>query len=222
MPEAATLFYSFVLLLVAFVVIYPIVLLSYQSFQVGQFGTPTVWGLENWRAALTEPAMREAIVNTLTLTVARQVMSFSFGVVIAWLLARTDIPGRYWLEFGFWVAFFLPSLTSTLGWILLLDPDYGLINRLLLKLPFVEFTSLQHFLLVGDRLRASSDGRDRDQRHVVDAGVSQYERDARRSLARLGRQHAGHRVARGAACHGTYHSRRISDRHHSLDGGVRD
>ena len=135
--ETQTLFYTAVLLLITFVVVYPIVLLLYQSFQVGQFGTPTVWGLANWRAALSEPAMRDAVINTITLTATRQAIAFVIGVPIAWLLARTDIPGRYWLEFGFWVAFFLPSLTCTLGWILLLDPGYGLINELLQKLPFI-------------------------------------------------------------------------------------
>ncbi len=135
--ETQTVFYTAVLLLIAFVVVYPILLLLYQSFQVGPFGTETTWGLANWRKALSEPAMRDAIVNTLTLTITRQFIAFIIGIPIAWLLARTDIPGRYWLEFGFWVAFFLPSLTCTLGWILLLDPGYGLINELLQKLPFI-------------------------------------------------------------------------------------
>ncbi|HEY4134666.1 MAG TPA: iron ABC transporter permease [Alphaproteobacteria bacterium] len=136
--ERRTLYFTLVLLAVAFVVVYPILLLLFQSFQVGQFGTPTVTGLDNWRTALNDPAMRGAVVNTLTLTMTRQVISFALGIMIAWLLARTDIPGRYWLEFGFWVAFFMPSLTSTLGWILLLDPDYGLVNELVMKLPFVQ------------------------------------------------------------------------------------
>ena len=48
-------------LLVAFLVVYPIALLVYQSFQVGTFGTPTTWGFDNWRAALGTPAMREEI-----------------------------------------------------------------------------------------------------------------------------------------------------------------
>lgn len=135
--ESQALFYSSILLLIAFVVLYPIFLLLYQSFQVGPLGTATVWGLDNWRAALSDPSMREAVINTLSLTVTRQALAFLIGVPIAWLLARTDIPGRYWLEFAFWVAFFLPSLTCTLGWILLLDPGYGLINEMLQKLPFI-------------------------------------------------------------------------------------
>ncbi|HLY64871.1 MAG TPA: ABC transporter permease subunit, partial [Chloroflexota bacterium] len=46
-------------------------------------------------------------------------------------------PGSQWLEFMFWIAFFLPALPVTLGWILLMDPQYGLLNQLLHVLPFV-------------------------------------------------------------------------------------
>ena len=91
------------------------------------------------------PSARRAILNTLSLTAARQLISFTIGIVVAWLLARTDLPGRYWLEFGFWIAFFMPALSSTLGWILLLDPDYGLINELLRKLPFVDSSPFNIF-----------------------------------------------------------------------------
>jgi iron(III) transport system permease protein len=33
------------------------------------------------------------------------------------------------LEFLFWISFFLPPLSVTLGWILLLAPDYGVLNQ---------------------------------------------------------------------------------------------
>jgi iron(III) transport system permease protein len=51
------------------------------------------------------------------------------AVLIAWLLARTDTPGAKIFEFAFWLAFFMPSLTVTLSWILLLDPQFGLVNQ---------------------------------------------------------------------------------------------
>jgi iron(III) transport system permease protein len=58
-------------------------------------------------------------------------------VFVAWFLARTDMPGRDVLEFFFWIAFFLPPLAVIQGWILLLDPDYGLLNQALAKLPIL-------------------------------------------------------------------------------------
>ena len=124
-----------VLALVAFVVVYPMLLIVLQSFQTALPGQPARFGLDGWRAALAEPALRTSLWNTLTVTVARQLITLPLAVFVAWLLARTDLPGRRGIEFAFWAAFFLPPLTVTLSWILLLDPEYGLVNTMLTALP---------------------------------------------------------------------------------------
>jgi iron(III) transport system permease protein len=121
---------SVVLALVALLVLYPVVILFFDSFQVGQFGTPTHFGFDNWTTALSSPRVLGALKNTLTLSAARQGIGIVVGVLVAWLLARTDLPGRNWLEFGFWVAVFLPTLTVTLGWIMVFDNFNGLANQL--------------------------------------------------------------------------------------------
>jgi iron(III) transport system permease protein len=121
---------SIVLALVALLVLYPVVILFFDSFQVGQFGTPTHFGFDNWTAALRSPKVLDALKNTLTLSAARQGIGIVVGVLVAWLLARTDLPGRNWLEFGFWIAVFLPTLTVTLGWIMVFDNFNGLANQL--------------------------------------------------------------------------------------------
>src|SRR6185437_16125440 len=59
------------------------------------------------------------------------------GFLIAWLLIRIRIPGGRFIEFAMWVSFFVPLLPVTLSWILLLNPHYGLVNRMLMALPFV-------------------------------------------------------------------------------------
>jgi len=135
--EAQSVLCTTVLAIVAFGVVYPIVLVVLQSFQTALPGQPARYGLDGWRAALAEPALRASLLNTLSVTVVRQLLSLPLAVFIAWLLARTDLPGRRWIEFAFWAAFFLPTLTVTLSWILLLDPEYGLINTTLARLPFV-------------------------------------------------------------------------------------
>ena len=135
--DAQTALCTAVLVVVAFGVVYPLVLVVGQSFQVAGPGQPARYGLDGWRAAFEEPLLRTALLNTLTVTFVRQLLSLPLAVFIAWLLARTNLPGRHWLEFAFWAAFFLPALTVTLSWILLLDPDYGLLNTLLTRLPLV-------------------------------------------------------------------------------------
>ncbi|HXR87321.1 MAG TPA: iron ABC transporter permease [Stellaceae bacterium] len=128
------LLFALVLGLVAFFVLYPLGFLVSASLQIGTYGQPTTFGFGNWVSALTDPNLRNAIVNTLTLTATRQVIAFLCAIGLAWLLARTNLPGRHWLEFGFWISFFLPTLPVLVGWIFLLDSHSGLINRLILAL----------------------------------------------------------------------------------------
>ncbi len=135
--EAQSVFCTAVLAVVALGVVYPMLLVVLQSFQTALPGQAARYGLDGWRAALAEPALRASLLNTLSVTVARQLLSLPLAVLVAWLLARTDLPGGRWIEFAFWAAFFLPPLTVTLSWILLLDPEYGLVNTTLARLPFV-------------------------------------------------------------------------------------
>ena len=128
---------TLVLALVALMVVYPVLLLVVHSFEVGPFGRETHWGLDNWVTALTQTQLLNAIWNTLSLAVTRQVIGLSVAIGLAWLLARTDVPGARWLEFGFWIAVLLPNLTVLVAWIMLFDGYNGLANQLLQTLPFV-------------------------------------------------------------------------------------
>ena len=89
-----------------------------------------------WREAFNDPANRNAVLYSLLLALRAPIAAF-VGFLIAWLLIRVRIPGGRYIEFGMWVAFFVPLLPVTLSWILLLNPHYGLINRMAMMLPFV-------------------------------------------------------------------------------------
>jgi iron(III) transport system permease protein len=124
------LVYWTVLVFVLVLVFYPVTLVILGSFQTTRPGQPSLYNLEAWRMALGDPNLLASVWNTFTLTLARQAIALFIAVPIAWILARTDVPGSHWLEFMFWIAFFLPTLPVLLGWILLLDPQYGLLNKL--------------------------------------------------------------------------------------------
>ena len=126
--------FAFMLVAVGLTALYPIVLIVLNSFQVARPGESPQWGLEGWRIALSQPGILTSIGNTASVLLVRQAISFPIAILIAWLLARTDIPGGHWLEFMFWLSFFLPSLAFTLGWILILDPNYGFANQVLRRL----------------------------------------------------------------------------------------
>jgi iron(III) transport system permease protein len=128
---------TLLLLVVGFLVLTPLVLMIINSFQIARPGQPIVWGLDGWVKAFSTPGITKAMTNTFTLAITRQAIALLIGAFFAWLIARTDLPMKGLLEFFFWLSFFLPALPETMGWILLLDPKYGLLNQGLIGLGVV-------------------------------------------------------------------------------------
>ncbi len=120
-----------------FYVLYPLVLILINSFNVATIAEPPAYGLQAWRDAFAEPGIWRALWNSVRIGVALQIVALPLGIFISWLLARTNILFSHALEFGFLISFFLPSLATTFGWMLLLDPSTGLINMWLRQLPFL-------------------------------------------------------------------------------------
>ena len=135
--EPATICIAVLFAVVAFLVLTPLFLLLVGSFQLARPGEAPVYGLAGWRRAFSDPSIIQALWNTISLAVVRQSIALVIGVVLAWLIARTDLPWKKSLEFIFWISFFLPPLPVALGWILLLDGKFGLLNQWLEALPFV-------------------------------------------------------------------------------------
>jgi iron(III) transport system permease protein len=136
-PSVTSLPMIMLLLVVGFLVLTPLFLMILNSFQTARPGQPIVWGLEGWVKAFSTPGIVKAMTNTFTLAITRQAIALLVGAFFAWLIARTDIPMKGTLEFFFWLSFFLPALPETMGWILFLDPKYGLLNQALLNLGLV-------------------------------------------------------------------------------------
>jgi iron(III) transport system permease protein len=122
----ATLVGALVIVL-AFLVLYPILAVVINSLLPSRVFQSQ--GLSTWRSAFADADVVTAIFNTLKVQLGTQGISLPAAIPIAWVLARTDLPFARWLEFGFWILFFLPALGVTQGWLLLFDPNYGLANK---------------------------------------------------------------------------------------------
>ena len=136
-PGQSTL-YSVAFVLVSALVVAPVLFLLISSFQLAGPGEAAVWGLEAWRTTLVQSDVWESIWNSIRLYFATSIISWPTAILLAWVLGRTDIPMKHSIEFLFWLSFFLPSLSVVMGWILLIDPSYGLINQAIRKLSFVD------------------------------------------------------------------------------------
>ena len=135
-----TLFLSLLAGAVCLLVLAPLIWIIFSSFILSKPWEPLVYGLGGWREAFTTPGIVRSIYNTFALAVTRQLIALALGIVLAWVLARTDIPMKGELEFMFWLSFFMPALPITMGWILAFDPKVGVINLWFAKLPFIGHT----------------------------------------------------------------------------------
>jgi iron(III) transport system permease protein len=118
--------------LLILILAYPLVLLFVKSFVISRPGQPTVWAVNGWVEAFTDVNLAIAIGNTFYLAFVRVIITSVLAIFFAWVVTRTDTPLKGFIEVTLWLGFFLPLLPMTMGWILLLDPYYGLINKFLM------------------------------------------------------------------------------------------
>jgi iron(III) transport system permease protein len=130
-PRLGPLMCWVVLAAMALIVLYPVSLLIYSSFLVKGAGDATTLGLDHWLTAWGQSGILESVFNTLRRVAATEIIAFPAAVLLAWLVTRTDIPGKKLIDAFCWGAFFLPALPVLMGWILLFDAQYGLVNQLL-------------------------------------------------------------------------------------------
>ncbi len=119
------------LLILGLSVLYPIYLLILNGFVIELDDGTTRIGLDHWINAWVQPGLLDSVANTFNRVAVTELIAMPAAILLAWFAARTDIPGKSFITASMWLAFFLPTLPVVLGWILVLDPDFGLLNQLI-------------------------------------------------------------------------------------------
>jgi len=94
------------------------------AFQ-GENGRTT---LANFQAVFSEPFVYRALANTLGFAAITVVTAFCFGVPIAWIAERTDLPGRGAIYPFMTAGLLVPGFFNAMGWLLLFHPRMGMVN----------------------------------------------------------------------------------------------
>src|SRR5581483_693047 len=128
------------LLVLGAYLVYPLLLLLVMSFNTAPdvVVPPYQFGLTNWTQAWSTPGIFESLRTSFIIWASVLSISFPTAVAISLVLARTNIPHTHKLEFMFWIAYIFPSVATTLGWIMLMAPEWGFLNKLAEMVPFVE------------------------------------------------------------------------------------
>ncbi|MCL5066839.1 MAG: iron ABC transporter permease, partial [Thaumarchaeota archaeon] len=102
----------------------PIFYLYYGAYRFGQGGINT-----NVFSQEIRP-----LINTIETGLGAAALSTTLGSVYAWIVSRTDVPGKRLLNAIPLLALTMPLLTKGFGWIFLFSPQIGIFNYAIMGL----------------------------------------------------------------------------------------
>lgn len=107
----------------------PIFYLVYGSmfFQIGG-ATLT---LETFVNVMTSPKTGYLLINTLVFAAGGATLAVCLATTYAWIIVRTDVPGKRLLELLPILPLTMPFLVKAFAWIFLFSPHNGLVNLML-------------------------------------------------------------------------------------------
>jgi iron(III) transport system permease protein len=112
----------------AVLVLYPIAFLIQASLSVGdpQARPPEAYGLANFAEL---PRYSRIFANTFFVALAATIVALVVGFVMAWILSRTNMPGRHVFEQLMALPYYVTPLMGALAWSLLGSPSGGFLNQ---------------------------------------------------------------------------------------------
>jgi iron(III) transport system permease protein len=116
-----------VMLLVLWLVLYPVAWLGWAAFHHGAPGDPGGWTLDNF-ALLADGGYWRLVGRSLLAGVGMTLVATVIGVPLAWLTVKTDMPCKRLVELSAILPFFTSTFIGGLAWIFLGNPTNGLLK----------------------------------------------------------------------------------------------
>ncbi|GGH09681.1 ABC transporter substrate-binding protein [Alsobacter metallidurans] len=86
--------------------------------------------LENFRALVTDPTLRKPYAIAMGMALATGALSCLIATPLAWLTARTDLPGRGVVRAFVTASFVTPPFLGAIAWEILAAPNSGILNEI--------------------------------------------------------------------------------------------
>ncbi|HEY7060751.1 MAG TPA: iron ABC transporter permease [Chloroflexota bacterium] len=95
----------------------------------GTRGGAGALNLDAYAAVLGSPSLLSSLGATLVFAGLSSVCAIVLGGLLAWIVERTDAPGKQALYASTFVVFAVPGIIRVVGWIFLLGPRSGYLNE---------------------------------------------------------------------------------------------
>jgi len=123
------------LLLLTFLVLYPIGMLLYGALTganpVVDGFHPSDVSLATFAAVLVNENVHLALINTFIACTGGTAIAVAIGLAFAWIVVRTDTPGKRLIATAGLLPLFVPPLVAGVAWSILGSPKTGLLNTVL-------------------------------------------------------------------------------------------
>ena len=86
--------------------------------------------LAHYTYVFTDPALAKSLWNTVVLAFWVGLASIAVGAPLAWLTARTDVPGKAAIRGLVLASFVTPPFLGAFAWEMLAGPNAGLLNKI--------------------------------------------------------------------------------------------
>ena len=96
-------------------------------------GEPVVYTLRHYKNIFTDSFTYKTLLNTLGFASTTVIVSLFFAIPSAWLVERSDLPGKRLIFTLMAVGTLLPTFFTAMGWVFLLHPRIGILNKLLMS-----------------------------------------------------------------------------------------
>ncbi|HEY7163151.1 MAG TPA: iron ABC transporter permease [Candidatus Binatia bacterium] len=96
-------------------------------------GEPVVYTVDHFRQILTDSFTYRTLLNTLGFASTTVTVALFFAIPTAWLVERTDLPGKRIVFTLMALGALLPTFFTAMGWVFLLHPRIGIVNKILMS-----------------------------------------------------------------------------------------
>jgi len=94
----------------------------------------SAYSLLHYAEVFGDPFTLHVLWNTLQFSLISLAVALCFGVPTAWLVERTDLPGKPIVLTLMTIGLLMPGFAAAMGWLFMLHPRIGIINRMLMDL----------------------------------------------------------------------------------------
>lgn len=117
---------SISVLLLLYFVIFPMGILLYDSVMLDG-----ALNFDNYRDVYSQDVNWRALTNTVQLSLAVMVASVLITFPLAWLVGRTNLPGKKTFRTLLVSSYMIPPYVGAIAWVQLLNPSVGYLNEIL-------------------------------------------------------------------------------------------